>query len=137
MRLKISHMTEYSYGEPVEFALQRLRLTPQDGPGQQVLNWQTSVTGAGREAAYKDHFGNHVELVSIRDGSWSISEREGSRIEECGGRAALRQAPPLVQPAEEEAARRLAAREHPRYGARFDQVAALQPPRRALSACVP
>jgi transglutaminase-like putative cysteine protease len=50
MRLKISHMTEYTYAEPVEFALQRLRLTPQDGPGQHVLNWQTSVTGAGREA---------------------------------------------------------------------------------------
>ena len=30
MRLKISHMTEYRYAEPVEFALQRLRLTPQD-----------------------------------------------------------------------------------------------------------
>lgn len=81
MRLKISHMTEYSYGEPVEFALQRLRLTPQDGPGQQVLNWQTSVTGAGREAAYKDHFGNQVELVSIHDGSWSISVMAMGEVE--------------------------------------------------------
>jgi len=73
MRLKISHMTEYTYPEPVEFALQRLRLTPQDGPGQHVLNWQTSVTGAGREAVYRDHFGNRVELVSINDGASSIS----------------------------------------------------------------
>jgi len=73
MRLKISHMTEYTYAEPVEFALQRLRLTPQDGPGQHVLNWQTSVTGAGREAVYRDHFGNRVELVSINDGASSIS----------------------------------------------------------------
>jgi transglutaminase-like putative cysteine protease len=73
MRLKISHMTEYSYAEPVEFALQRLRLTPQNGPGQRVLSWQTSVTGAGREASYTDHFGNRVELVSINDGGQSIS----------------------------------------------------------------
>lgn len=73
MRLKISHMTEYSYAEAVEFALQRLRLTPQDCPGQRVVSWQTSVTGAGREAVYTDHFGNRVELVSINDGAQSIS----------------------------------------------------------------
>lgn len=73
MRLKISHMTEYSYAEPVEFALQRLRLTPQNCPGQQVINWQTSVTGAGSQAVYTDHFGNRVELVSINDGARSIS----------------------------------------------------------------
>ena len=30
MRLKISHMTEYHYDEPVQFSLQRLRLTPLD-----------------------------------------------------------------------------------------------------------
>jgi transglutaminase-like putative cysteine protease len=73
MRLKISHMTEYTYAEPVEFALQRLRLTPVDGPGQHVVSWQTSVTGAGREAVYADHFGNRVELVSVSDGAQSIS----------------------------------------------------------------
>lgn len=73
MRLKISHMTEYTYEEPVEFALQRLRLTPLDCPGQHVVSWQTSVTGAGREAVYTDHFGNRVELVSINDGAQSIS----------------------------------------------------------------
>jgi transglutaminase-like putative cysteine protease len=73
MRLKISHMTEYSYAEAVEFALQRLRLTPLDCPGQRVLTWQTSVSGAGREAVYTDHFGNRVELVSVNDGAQSIS----------------------------------------------------------------
>lgn len=73
MRLKISHLTEYSYAEPVEFALQRLRLTPQDCPGQRVVSWLTSVNGAGREAVYTDHFGNRVELVSINDGTQSIS----------------------------------------------------------------
>ena len=73
MRLKISHMTEYTYAEPVEFALQRLRLTPQDCPGQRVIAWQTSVNGAGRQAIYNDHFGNRVELVSINDGAQSIS----------------------------------------------------------------
>ena len=81
MRLKISHMTEYSYAEPVEFALQRLRLTPQDCPGQRVVNWQTSVTGAGRQAVYTDHFGNRVELVSINDGGRSINIMAMGEIE--------------------------------------------------------
>lgn len=81
MRLKISHMTEYSYAEPVEFALQRLRLTPQDCPGQHVVSWQTSVSGAGREAVYLDHFGNRVELVSINDGARSISIMATGEVE--------------------------------------------------------
>ena len=81
MRLKISHMTEYSYAEAVEFALQRLRLTPLDCPGQRVVSWQTSVTGAGREAVYTDHFGNRVELVSINDGGQSISIMAMGEIE--------------------------------------------------------
>ncbi|MCV3764944.1 transglutaminase family protein [Rhizobium sp. TRM95796] len=72
MRLKISHMTEYNYDEPVEFALQRLRLTPRDWPGQKVLAWQTLVTGAGHQAFYDDHFGNRVELVSVIEGQTSI-----------------------------------------------------------------
>jgi transglutaminase-like putative cysteine protease len=81
MRLKISHMTEYAYDEPVEFALQRLRLTPKDGPGQKVLSWQTSVTGAGHEVSYDDHFGNRVELVSIVDGARTINIMAAGEVE--------------------------------------------------------
>ena len=65
MRLKISHTTEYSYDEPVAYALQRLRLTPLTQPGQTVIKWETSVDGANVEVGYDDHFGNHVQLVSV------------------------------------------------------------------------
>lgn len=81
MRLKISHMTEYSYEEPVEFALQRLRLTPKDWPGQKVLQWQTLVNGASQEASYDDHFGNRVELVSISGGETSIRIMASGEVE--------------------------------------------------------
>jgi len=81
MRLKISHMTEYSYDEPVEFALQRLRLTPRDCPGQKVISWQTSVAGVGHEASYDDHFGNRVELVSITGQPHSISIMAAGEVE--------------------------------------------------------
>lgn len=65
MRLKISHTTEYSYDEPVTYALQRLRLTPYSQPGQTVLSWETRVDGARLEVGYDDHFGNRVQLVSV------------------------------------------------------------------------
>lgn len=64
MRLKISHTTEYLYDEPVPYSLQRLRLTPVDGPMQKVLNWKVEVDGAKVEAGYSDQYGNRVELVS-------------------------------------------------------------------------
>jgi len=64
MRLKINHTTEYTYDDPVQYSLQRLRLTPKTQPGQIVRAWATTVHGARVEAGYIDHFGNHVDLVS-------------------------------------------------------------------------
>ncbi|AHK45140.1 MULTISPECIES: transglutaminase family protein [Ensifer] len=78
MHLKISHTTEYHYDEPVQYALQRLRLTPITGVGQTVLGWQTLVDGAVMEVSYDDHFGNRVHLVSV-DG-----DREAIRITASG-----------------------------------------------------
>jgi transglutaminase-like putative cysteine protease len=65
MRLKISHVTEYSYDEPAKFSLQRLHLTPQSGASQTVLEWALKVEGAHPEVEYEDQFGNHVNLVSL------------------------------------------------------------------------
>ena len=64
MQLKISHVTDYAYMEPVRYALQRLRLTPQDSPLQTVLSWSTEVEGGTVEARYVDHFGNVAQLIS-------------------------------------------------------------------------
>ena len=64
MQLKISHVTEYVYAQPVRYALQRLRLTPQNSALQKVQSWKTEVEGGKVEARYIDHFGNVVELVS-------------------------------------------------------------------------
>jgi len=72
MHLKIIHTTDYSYQQPVAYALQRLRLTPPDCPGQQVLDWHTRVEGASIQTDYEDHFGNRVELVSATPGTTSI-----------------------------------------------------------------
>ena len=66
MQLKISHVTEYAYAHPVRYALQRLRLTPQNSALQRVHSWQTEVEGGKVEARYIDHFGNVVELEEAR-----------------------------------------------------------------------
>ncbi|CUH65719.1 putative protein involved in cytokinesis, contains TGc (transglutaminase/protease-like) domain [Thalassovita gelatinovora] len=65
MRLKITHVTTYSYDHPDAYALQQLRLIPRTGHGQHVLDWQTTITGATRQLGYDDEFGNHVELLLI------------------------------------------------------------------------
>ena len=65
MRLKVSHRTRYSYDEPVAYALQRLRLSPQSGHTQTVLTWSLAVTGAVEEVAFIDQFGNGTRLLSV------------------------------------------------------------------------
>jgi transglutaminase-like putative cysteine protease len=64
MQLKITHVTEYAYAQPVNYALQRLRLVPQNSPLQTIQSWTTGLEGGKVEARYHDHFGNIVELVS-------------------------------------------------------------------------
>lgn len=72
MRLRITHTTEYRYDDPVHYSLQRLRLTPQTGPGQTVRQWSIEVDGAKVEAGYADQFGNHTHLVSMEGESQRV-----------------------------------------------------------------
>lgn len=65
MRLRISHRTEYSYDEPLAYALQRLRLTPVGGPTQSVSAWAVAVEGAVEQLRFTDHFGNETGLISL------------------------------------------------------------------------
>ena len=65
MRLKVIHKTSYHYDEPVDYALQQLRLTPKNTLGQAIIHWQTDIEGGRREAVYTDHHNNHVELISL------------------------------------------------------------------------
>ncbi|MDK3018743.1 transglutaminase family protein [Pseudodonghicola flavimaris] len=63
MRLKITHTTTYTYDEPAYYALQQLRLVPRTGPGQEVLEWSSTVQGGTKQLTFDDQFGNHTELV--------------------------------------------------------------------------
>lgn len=65
MRLKITHRTEYSYEQPLAYALQRLRLFPCSGPLQTVHSWALAIDGAREEVRFVDHFGNDTRLISV------------------------------------------------------------------------
>ncbi len=81
MRLKISHTTEYGYSEPVQHSLQRLRLTPESGPTQNVISWETAVEGAVPEVFYNDQYGNRTELVSTNGDQHTIRIRASGEVE--------------------------------------------------------
>jgi transglutaminase-like putative cysteine protease len=65
MRLRIAHTTLYSYDQPVPYALQRVRLTPQACPGQSIASWSVNVAGANEEVRFFDQFGNDTRLLSV------------------------------------------------------------------------
>lgn len=80
MLLNISHRTVYSYDTPVVYALQRVRLSPQSGATQDVLNWAVDIAGAQEEVRFSDHFGNETKLLSV-SGTPHIEIRAGGAIE--------------------------------------------------------
>lgn len=81
MRLKITHTTRYHYDEPVAYALQRLRLVPLDGPGQDVKKWELDIEGATQEVRFIDQFGNDTRLVSVSGDPHMISVEARGEIE--------------------------------------------------------
>lgn len=72
MQLKISHTTQYRYDAPVDYALQKLRLRPMASALQDVPEWSVDVQGGKIEASYRDHYGNHVDLVSTDVGAEAL-----------------------------------------------------------------
>src|SRR3546814_14480204 len=70
MRLTVDHSTHYHFDGHVAYALQQLRLTPKERPGQQVIHdWTVEVEGGSRQLHYTDHHGNGVDLVSVDRGA--------------------------------------------------------------------
>ncbi len=65
MRLSIKHTTRYAYSEPVVHALQRLRLTPKQTQGQNILEWQMEYENARVELEYEDQHFNTVALICV------------------------------------------------------------------------
>ncbi len=69
MRLSITHKTRYLYDQPVNYALQKVRLRPLNDTQQTVVNWGLAIEGGRFEVGYLDHFLNLTDLVSAEPGS--------------------------------------------------------------------
>jgi transglutaminase-like putative cysteine protease len=81
MLLHISHTTQYAYDQPVDYALQQLRLTPQVAGCQRIVDWKITVDGGAVEASYTDHHGNDVHLINVDAGGVSVSITAAGSVE--------------------------------------------------------
>lgn len=82
MKLRVEHTTRYQYDAPVSYALQQLKLTPKDRPGQQrVQGWEIEVEGGAQQLHYTDHHGNGVDLIAVQGGSRELVIRCHGEVE--------------------------------------------------------
>lgn len=89
MDLSISHKTEYAYSAPVDYALQKVRLRPLSSVMQDVDHWTIEITGGKLEASYLDHYGNHVDLVSIEPGASVLDIKASGQVQTLNGTGIL------------------------------------------------
>ncbi|MCB5185276.1 transglutaminase family protein [Methylobacillus gramineus] len=63
MQLNINHRTHYLYTDIVNYTIQQLRLTPQDGFGQRVRRWEIRVNGHLQR--HDDTYGNAAHILVL------------------------------------------------------------------------
>ena len=82
MKLRVEHITRYQYDAPVKYALQQLKLTPKDRPGQQhIVDWAIDIDGGAQQLHYSDHHGNGVDLIAIDGGVTDLTIRCHGTVE--------------------------------------------------------
>ena len=62
MRIRIDHLTRYSYEQPAGGVIQRLRLTPRSLDSQQVERWHIAFDADGRLSVSTDCHGNIMHM---------------------------------------------------------------------------
>ena len=87
MLITVSHVTRYTYAEPVNYTVQSLRLTPAQFKGQRIANWQVRVPGCAKSLQFKDGFGNAVDLVTVYAQHRELVIEAGGTVEtsDCSG----------------------------------------------------
>lgn len=96
MDLLIRHETTYTYDEPVDHGLQRLRLTPKNASTQRIAAWATDIEGGTKQLDFNDHFGNSTELVSIDPGVESLRVVATGRVQTTDTNGVVATAPGLA-----------------------------------------
>lgn len=67
MKLNISHITQYTYAEPIVNSVNEIRLTPCTNERQACYNHSISIEPNALLYAYEDGFGNKVHAFSITE----------------------------------------------------------------------
>lgn len=67
MRISIGHVSRYVYSEPTKYSILALRLTPPTFQGQRVVEWRVSAPGIDAAKAFRDGFGNMVQLTTCTE----------------------------------------------------------------------
>jgi transglutaminase-like putative cysteine protease len=83
MILTVNHETVYRYDAAVAHSTQYLRLTPQDGEGQRVLEWRLELPTAATLA--EDGFGNILHVLTLDMPHSEIRIRATGIVETEGG----------------------------------------------------
>ena len=65
MIFRVTHITDYRYGEPVAEAYLELRLKPPNREVQTVHEHRLTIDPASRTSGYQDYFGNEVAFLSL------------------------------------------------------------------------
>lgn len=73
MLLNVNHISRYHYDNPVQYALQQIRLTPKRRAGQNVINWSVTIEGGHKELSFEDQHSNVVDLISIKPGQTQLA----------------------------------------------------------------
>ena len=70
MKLRVVHTTHYQYDSPVRYALQQLKLTPKERPGQQLIHDWTIAIDGGQHLAGPGPF---ADLTGMTDAQWQTA----------------------------------------------------------------
>ncbi len=79
MLLNIEHRTNYTYSESVNYTIQQLRLTPQDGFGQRVKRWEVRVNGHLHR--FEDTYGNAAHTLVLDSPHHEINITASGEVE--------------------------------------------------------
>ncbi len=80
MLLLIDHVTLYRYDAPVRGVVQSHRLTPSGCEGQQVLDWEITVSGGVKGGGFRDGAGDWVQGWSVKGPVSEISVHVRGRV---------------------------------------------------------
>jgi transglutaminase-like putative cysteine protease len=99
MRIRVRHLTEYTYDGAADCVIQALRVTPGDHDGQKVLNWRIDVDVDGVLRQSSDPFGNVLHLFYAETGVRALTVRVTGEVEVLETAGVVRGAAEPLEPA--------------------------------------